>query len=394
MTVAAATCLAAPVSTSGEGKTPLEIAAKNVTDASSIAVRVLLAIIIAFFLYSIARELTRGSMVIEPIVVPKELADAGYTQQAVAERICTEIRALQSDMRMRSGVEEAFELSTALVDFAVPTSGFTFRSAIQYARQVLNRPDERITGEIVREDATANAGAKMRLHIVMRMRNGRTASAHSVSTSDLQLNTMLRTAAHELAAIADPYSLASYWFSREQSGQSFDNTLDMVRRCLSTTAAKKHHGAYVIWGNVLTFQCKFDEAETKYRMAAALAPRAAVYVGWGAMLRQKRQLDSAAKKYRLALWLKPSDAGAWNNLGNVRADQHDYRRAIRCFRWAVFFQPKRANAFSGWGNALMRMGRYAEAEEKLMRGIDVDPAAGWPHITLARLRKQQRRFDE
>jgi len=377
-----------------ESKATLEEAAKTVTAVRSIIVDCLLFVIVLLLIVSVVRQMRTRSFIIEPISMPAELIAAGYTPQVVAERILTEIRSLQAATRMRSGVEEGFELSTALVDFAVPSSGVTFRSAIQYARQALNLPDERITGEIVR-DSTGGDRPQERLRVVLRARSGRTATAISFGRSESQIADMLKSAAYELAAIADPYLLASYWLSREQSQRTFDTTLELVRRCLTTTAPSKHHAAYVIWGDALTFQRRFEEADEKYRTAASLAPRkSAVYIAWGNRLRQTRQLDEAARKYRMAIRCNWTDGVAWNNLGNVKADQHAYRTAIFCYWRASRLDPKFGRPFSGWGYALMRLGRFDEAERKFRRGMELDPAAGWPHINFARLRRTQKRFDE
>lgn len=106
--------------------------------------------IIVVLLRSIVLELRRRPVVIEPIEVPKTLADKGYTPQVIAQRIAVEIGMLYRSARVSAGrLEDAFELSVAQVDFVMPASGVSYRTLVRCARQVLRRPDERVTGEII-----------------------------------------------------------------------------------------------------------------------------------------------------------------------------------------------------------------------------------------------------
>ncbi len=384
-------CLAGPRLDVPAPQTGLEGFARNSTAVRSVVVDILVDIIIVVFIISVIREMTTRAFFIDPIAVPAELTAAGYTPQVLAERIRTEIRALQRAATIRSGVEEGFELSATLVDFTVPTAGVSFRNTIQYLRQVLKLPDEHITGEVVRQVVAED---KPRLRMTLRTRNGSTASAEIAGTSEMQIDEWVKNAAYELVVVADPYLLASYWLSREQAERKFDKTIEMVELCLRATAATKHHAAYIIWGNALAFERKFEAAEAKYRTAASLKKSRAVFVSWGNVLRQMRKIDAAAAMYWRALEIDVRDSVAWSNLGNVRTDQHRYRAAIRCYSNAVKRNPQFANAWRGWGAALTKLNRYEEAEDRLRRALDIDPSLGWAHISLAQLRRAQRRFDE
>src|SRR4051812_16004532 len=97
--------------------------------------------------------------------------------------------------------------------------------------------------------------------------------------------------------------------------------------------------------------------------------------------------------YQRALEINPDDSVTWNNIGNVRLDQHKYRAAIRAYAYALRINPRYANAWSGWGATLTKLKRFKEAETCLRRAVELDPA-GSGRINMARLLRAQSRLDE
>jgi hypothetical protein len=260
--------------------------ADTVGGARAMLVDSLLLGLLLAFLVAAWWELRRNSVLIEPIDVPKDLAEKGYTAHVIAQRLAAEISALQRAARLRARLEEGFELSSAQIDFAVPAAGISYRAIIRYVRQLLRLPEERVQDELVREAGTIRAvrgelvPAEV-IRLMLRTRDGYQTPGDLQVTSETELPQLFERAARELAWLVAPSLMVTYWFWVEQRERKFEQTFAAVHRCLTRTPADRHHHAYVIWGNALVVQRQFNEADQKYRAAAALAPRfASTYNSW------------------------------------------------------------------------------------------------------------------
>ncbi|HTQ80147.1 MAG TPA: tetratricopeptide repeat protein, partial [Thermoanaerobaculia bacterium] len=380
-------------------KAGLELLSSCVSSIRSLLVNSLLILLLLVLLGVGIWEFRRETVVLYPIDLPKDLIDKGYTPQGVAQRIAAEIFSLRRAARLSARLEEGYELSSAQLDFSVPSAGISYRNLLRYARQFLGRPEERVQGEIVhavQEVFTAHARGEIErdtpvLRIVLRAREGRTTPGHLAIPEGGDLDELLRKAAFELVSILDPVLVASYWFYKGK----LDKAGEAARRAIARTPVEQHHRAYSVWGNALVVGRRFDEAEEKYRQAAALQPGfASAYSGWGSLKRAQRRFDAAAALYEQSLRLDSRQAYVWSNLGNVCADRRQYPVALRHFRHAIQLDPRYAAAWNGEGYALWRLGRKTEAEARLRRSLDLDPGFTWAYLNLARMRLEEGRLDE
>jgi tetratricopeptide (TPR) repeat protein len=384
-----------------EKKDPLEHAASDVSAIRSIIADSLLVAVLASFLGALILEMRRKTVVIDPIEVPKEIAERGYTPQVVAQRLAAEITALRREARMKGRLEEGYELSSAQPDFTVPAAGISYRSIVRYARQLFRRPEQLVQGEIVRDTPHAQDAAETEdtaevLHMALRTRERHTIPKLGV-VSDHELPSLLRKAAFELAVIADPYLVANYWFALDQrEGKlDFERTIAAARRCLARTEAKEHYRAYVGWGNALVVKRDFAAAEEKLATALRLRPRSALtFNSLGNLKRVTRRYDQAAEMYLRAKRLDRRQSQVWSNLGNVGNDRRRYRDALSRFGRAIRLDPNFAAAWSGRGYALWKLGRSVDSEASFARAIDLDPNYGWSYLSWARLLQSQGRDEE
>ncbi len=365
----------------------LEALSKNVGSIRSAIIDILLILLIIAFLAASLWEMRRKLVVIELIDVPDDISKKGYSSGVIAQRIVAEITSLRRAARIRGRVEEGLEIGVTQLDFTVPTAGISYRNSIRYARQLFRRPEERVSGEIVREGDA--------LRMVLRSRQGRTTSASLCVANDAEIPKLLEKAALELAMLVDPILVATYWLWAEQKQGEFEMTLDAINKCIANTKVSEHHRAYIIWGNCLALQRKFSEAEQKYEMAARLSPKSAsIYNSWGNMLRMQRRFDEASAKYEESIGLDVKNPYPWNNLGNVHNDRHFFNAAVLRFERSIILDQQYSSPWSGLGYALWRLGRLPEAEEKFRRAVDLDAANTWAYIGWARVAMTQRRFED
>ena len=332
------------------------------------------------------REWRHPAVIIDPIDVPKNLEELGYTPDVVAQRIAAEILGLRRTARWGGRIEEGYQLSAAQIDFTVPGAGVSYRSVIRYLRQLSGQHERRVKGEIIRDGEA--------IRIVLRTHDRRQTPDNLRASKDA-IEELFQPAALAIAELVDPYLLASYRFAVGLRTRNFDATLEAVRHCLASRPAKHHGRAYIVWGNVLVEQRRFREAEVKYSAAARLPPQSwSLYNSRGILLRLQRRFDQAATTLRTAIEIDGKQAVLWCNLGNVDNDRHFYSRALGHFRRAIRLDPGYARAWSGSGYALWRLGRHAQAEESLARAVDLDREFAWSYLNWARLLQAQHRSEE
>jgi tetratricopeptide (TPR) repeat protein len=83
--------------------------------------------------------------------------------------------------------------------------------------------------------------------------------------------------------------------------------------------------------------------------------------------------DRAERAIRQSLELAPDSAGAWRHLAYVRYSLHDFADAAHLARHAIDLDATDSHAHGVLGDALLEVGRYAEAETAYRRMIEQGP---------------------
>jgi protein O-GlcNAc transferase len=174
---------------------------------------------------------------------------------------------------------------------------------------------------------------------------------------------------------------------------------------------------------------RWQEAETCYRRALAIAPRfAECHYGLGtlaaqfgrndiALLHLKHaaeispdepsyhvalarllggagQLREAASSYRAALRLRAHDARLHAQLGDILSALEQFENAAAHYREAARLQPRLAEAHTNLGNALHRLGHHEEAAAACREAARLNPASAPAHNNLGNALRGLNRFEE
>jgi tetratricopeptide (TPR) repeat protein len=118
-----------------------------------------------------------------------------------------------------------------------------------------------------------------------------------------------------------------------------------------------------------------------WRKAITLDPKdAPAHNNLGAALYGKGDVEGAVACYRRALALAPKGARVHFNLGLALRDKGDLEGAVACYRRALALAPKgaqvhfkHAEAHGALGQALLALGRWAEARDATRRCLDLLP---------------------
>ncbi len=92
--------------------------------------------------------------------------------------------------------------------------------------------------------------------------------------------------------------------------------------------------------------------------------------------------DDASRRYETALEIDPKHAGAWLNLGSIRAGAGDVEGALDAFRRVLGITPGDPKALNNLGATLSMAGRQEEAVESLGQAIQADPDYAAAHFNL------------
>jgi len=95
-------------------------------------------------------------------------------------------------------------------------------------------------------------------------------------------------------------------------------------------------------------------------------------------------LDEAIRNYQAMVKADPSLAPAWNNLGLLYYQRHDYVHAIPALREGLRLNPEMSTADALLGTCLFATGRYAEARGPLESALRGNPQDSQVEMILAR----------
>jgi tetratricopeptide (TPR) repeat protein len=210
--------------TEGAERDVLPWLAQNVAATFTILFSLALIALLGAVVYALWRELRRNTIALDPLEVPRELAERGYTPAVVTERLLEAIHTIQnvaSTQKPRRG-----HVASALqADIRIPVGQLSVTSLARYFRQLFDRPDQRLAGEITRDGDA--------LTLQLRLRDGASIAQGRARTA-ADIAALVSAGAEEAVRLTDPYVLASYFMEQELPGPAFPRTEEALRHVLDT----------------------------------------------------------------------------------------------------------------------------------------------------------------
>jgi tetratricopeptide (TPR) repeat protein len=333
----------------------------------------------------IVREVTRNVVTIEPISVPKVLADSGYTSEVASHRLRDALNQYANANRA-SHLLEALNISASdeLPDFVVPQIGLSLNAIVSSIRSVLHYSSgQTITGEILYHDKYA-----LRIRV-----EGRQVFGGGFDSDNP--DELLTKAAPAVTDNIQPYinAIALYHDHPEQAILKADDII--ARREPSDVNVQ---WAYVLKGNYFFDRGKYVEAEEMFRTAVSLNwSNPAPHNELGRALERQHRYDEAIAQYRRIITMDPKSAVAYNNMGYAmfarsKPDQK-HADAIEQYHHAIAVDPHYMLARNNLGVALSSQGDVDDAVAEYRRAIQVDPKYVYAHWNLAAILKKRGNFD-
>lgn len=109
---------------------------------------------------------------------------------------------------------------------------------------------------------------------------------------------------------------------------------------------------------------------------------------------QRQDISTAIEKYREMIRLAPHLAAAYNNLGRLYFNQHDYEHAAQTLAQGLKLNPNMPTASAMLGMSYVETGQTQKAEEPLETALRANPKDAVVQITLAKVLIHLYKYDE
>jgi len=337
--------------TDGADRQFLPWLAQNVAALFTILLSVVLIVLVGALVYALWRELRRSTIVLDPLEVPRELAERGYTPAVVTERLLNAIHTIQSvattQKPRRGHVASALE-----ADIQIPVGRLSIKSVARYFRQLLDLSDAQVAGEITRDGDA--------LTLQLRRRDGaRTTIARERTATDV--GSLIGVGAEEVVRLTDPYVLASYYMEQELPGPEFPKTTETLKHVMETRPDEMPW-ACNLQGLLLLNRHDVAEALAVLRRGFEADPKlqSPVSEEYMTALVRSGRTDEALRIVDAAA-ARPLSATQRTRIGWCNVMLGRYRIAYRHFRRVVATHRGRAYAMLGLAVCMWRLHRYREA---------------------------------
>jgi tetratricopeptide (TPR) repeat protein len=271
---------------------------------------------VAIILVLLWQVLTKTTIAIAPISVPKILAESGYTADVVAQRLQDALNNVVKDARTSKQVP-VVALQADLPSIVVPTIGLSLETVAADIRTFFHIPGRwNISGEFTI--------AQKQLWLRLRM-NGRDFFTSPNGVGLERPDELLAPAAEKVFELADPYIAAASLADRDPG-----KCLEVAKGIIASRPEMDPSvpWAHVLVSYVLIAQHKTEEAIAEYRKAIELDPRdAAPHSNLGIALGDQGKTEEAIAEYRKAIELDPRDADPHKNLAIILRAQGKTKEA-------------------------------------------------------------------
>jgi tetratricopeptide (TPR) repeat protein len=339
-------------------------------------------------------EMMRERVVIEPLSVPKDLAEAGFTGEVIAQRLLAEIRAIQAGsqttLQRRAIGYASLDLEMPI---AVAGSHISPRALAAYLRNAACgwsswacRPQLRFSGDVTRW----GEGYQIEMRVVGGERLEPPIRSMPVAVAMAELDRLIEHAAISVIWRTDPYILASFIYRLDRSEAERLAWLILQREPERSPAALR---AINLLGLIRYDENDAPGAMENYQRAIKLDPSFAVAItNLGLVAYDLGDVEGAIDHYRKALAADPAYVLAHNNLGAALLDKDDLAEAAAACRRAIKLQPDFALAHYNLGRALERQGDLDGAVASYSRAAELGPeeARFRDDLAAARVRKASR----
>lgn len=320
----------------------------------------------------VIQGLTQRVTIVEPISVPKLLADSGYSPEVAAQRFRDSINkytaAANTHMRRPD-----LALHTELPNIVVPTVGISLDALMSAIRTLLHSTrSQTVSGEFT----IVHDQLWLRLRL-----NGIEFFTSSQGVDPQKPDDLLRIAVPEALKKTQPYFVAV-----SLSENDPDAALDLIEWIISNLSEDNDNvaWAYNLKGSILNRRREFPAADEALQKALVLNPAlAAAHLNLGNLRASTGKLPEAIEECRKAVKTDPQYALAHNNLAQFLRRSGSLEEAFVHYREAVRLESRDPLFRTNYGIALRAAGLDDDAVRQYREVIRFSPSYPLAHYNLA-----------
>ena len=389
-------------------------------------------IVLTVMIILVIREIHQDTIEVAPIQVPTSLADTGLTPAVVALRLLDQIAAAERVVTSERVVRPNVELVGQKPDFNVPIAGISLRTLADIARNLIGIAPRRVSGEIILNDDKLKLRLRLAGHgqiadiggfalnqvdellaagapEVWRFVFPKLYAWHLAQTLGVEtevrerLTRMLLLDGLDADAERTVRALIGRSFLRSGRGQEAYAIFSAL------VANNPNDGGFIYGrGRAQFLLGRLDAAMEDYARARQLDPGAFwIHTGVTQVIRARGDYAKALEEIDKGLTLRPDDPTAMTEkgeillrvgrtqealklvqdalvydafspaahllLGRLRLVQYDGRGALEAMTEATRRAPTSMDAHLGLAEALLSIGRTAEAEASLNMALSLGP---------------------
>jgi tetratricopeptide (TPR) repeat protein len=210
--------------------------------------------------------------VVDPIGIPKQIGDLGYSGAGLAAGLAAEMRQMEETAETDGQRKYRQEIKAAEqeLDIQVPGLPVTVLSALQMVREAIGLQERRVSGEIVQEGDT-----------LVFLLSGERAEPISLPISSdrrLAVRNLIREGAWQAMSTIDCAALAKWSYRSALAGnRQYSETRRIIDRCLKNPVHDDYATAtrlHTIMAMVEAAEGNFDAADKRYEVALEISNRA------------------------------------------------------------------------------------------------------------------------
>ena len=301
---------------------------------TSIALSVVGTLLFFGLSYLLYQAVTSSAIEVAPISVPKDLADTGYTSEAVTlqlrEALLNLVKEARTEKRTANVISQKDEPTIDL-----PQTGI---SLDMVATEIRNRFGFGNTWKI--SGSIESIDGRLRLNINL---DGATEfKQFNLSLGSDQVDDLFSKAAENIFTVIDPYIVAASYTGNDPT-KSITLAKDII---LSYPKSNVNVAwAHILIGFIQNEKRDLPEAEKEAREAIAINNKIAVaHNNLGRTLfdyHSNNTVNEAFEEFREAIWINKNFAVPHYNLGLLLARQGERRMAMEEYNKAIQIDPKR-----------------------------------------------------
>lgn len=313
---------------------------------------------------SIAGQFTRNQVLIEPIVVPPAIAKQGLKPDVVANRLWDGLSAFAADASLARASVVTIP-NSQIVQFSLPSAGFSIDSLFAQVRQFLGIFETRISGELICSTSDcARAGLRLRLRVT----KGGAEVIDLPPIGDRTEADYFREAAAGVFEILDPFVAIAAQAETEPLRST------VLARQLVRANHPDAKWAHNLIGDIAFSSGDVETAATEFRAALDIDPAFSLaQANLGFALLSLGKVDEARAAFEAVEARDPANVESAKGFAAIALGEGKTTEAVGFLVQAAQRDPLEPDYLVQAGQYAFEAGDVAGAEQHLKDALAIDP---------------------